>query len=378
MSALEDEILRLRRSERQLNQISNDWKRCSIALIGQSTNTPLQDHWIRQIRPGSFLWLVINESAPGRPRYFHIASTPAPYFEWINISPTLELFDSLTRELLSNFHENVAPTLDITESPGNGYAKHILPLSLESDMVRNAILAVSASQMQANRKVMALRSLEYRSAALRELQRCPQKRSADTSATLMALATILALLIDDMISESKDLAALVRLADSWNIMNPSNNDRSHESLREFMLDQIQMMKTLVHPLYKFTKSYGQTKKATASKVSTHLPLSHSKLYGVFEMLESATSQACSIHGYWAYSTPTENALEPAATVTDLDVLLDNLQSTVSGIPPFAPGENSLIWVYSIAVSRSTRPKHCAFFTSRLAELSGWFSINSYR
>lgn len=128
------------------------------------------------------------------------------------------------------------------------------------------------------------------------------------------------------------------------------------------------MKTLVYPLYQFTECYGQTKKVASSKGLTHLPLNHSRLYGIFETLETATNQACSIYGYRAPSSPIESALEPGATVTDLDVLLDNLQSTVSDIPPFAPGENSLIWVHSVAVSRSTRPKHCAFFKSRLAEL----------
>lgn len=107
-------------------------------------------------------------------------------------------------------------------------------------MVRNAILTVSASQIRANQKIMAVKSLEYRSAALRGLQRASHQPPMDARSALLTLATILGLLIDDMVNESRDFSALVKLADSWNIMNCTDNGRSNEPLRQFMLDQIQM------------------------------------------------------------------------------------------------------------------------------------------
>lgn len=102
MTALEDEILRLRGIERQLNQISNDWRRCSLALIGSSRDKTLPNHWIRHLSPGDFLWLVMNESSPEHHPSFYLTSGVAPHFEWTSIPPALELFDSLTRELLFN------------------------------------------------------------------------------------------------------------------------------------------------------------------------------------------------------------------------------------------------------------------------------------
>jgi hypothetical protein len=136
--------------------------------------------------------------------------------------------------------ENISPTLDVTDAAGHGYAKHIVPLALESEMVRNALLAASASQMKGTQAAMAVKSLGYRSAAIRGLQQASKELQIDTKSALLTLATILGLLIDDVMSQNKDFLALVGLADSWTSLNPPTNDRSHIPLRQFLLDQIQM------------------------------------------------------------------------------------------------------------------------------------------
>lgn len=107
-------------------------------------------------------------------------------------------------------------------------------------MVRNALLAASASQMKGTQAAMAVKSLGYRSAAIRGLQQASKELQIDTKSALLTLATILGLLIDDVMSQNKDFLALVRLADSWTSLNPPTNDRSHIPLRQFLLDQIQM------------------------------------------------------------------------------------------------------------------------------------------
>ncbi|KAH8820698.1 hypothetical protein F5884DRAFT_745045 [Xylogone sp. PMI_703] len=377
MRALENEILRLRGAERELSQISNDWKRCSTALIGPSRDMPSLNRRVGQMRPGVFLWLATGELSSEHLPIFPFTSGATSHVNYSEIPPSLEIFDSMTRELLFNFCENVAPTLDATELARNGYTKHIVPLSLESDMVRNALLAASASQMQTTRRTMMPRSLGYKSAAIRGLQQASQQLATDISSALLTLATILGLLIDDMINDNREFPVLLKLADSWTTLNPSDNNRSNDPLGRFILDQIQMLKALVHPLYQFTQSYNPTKKMISSGNLTHPPLSHSKLYDIFAILESATAQACSIYSYKGSPSSAENA---GTSTTELDLLLDNLQSTTTDIPPYAPGENSLAWVYSIALSRSTLPKHCAFFNSRLAELLrriGYQNISDY-
>jgi hypothetical protein len=83
-------------------------------------------------------------------------------------------------------------------------------------------------------------------------------------------------------------------------------------------------------------------------------------------IQSAVTQACHIYNEF----PATDSLKcnPDSSSSTLDSLLDRLQSVVITIPPFTPGENSLTWVYSTAVSRSVQPQHKIFFTLRLAEL----------
>jgi Fungal specific transcription factor domain len=127
----------------------------------------------------------------------------------------------------------------VTERISHGYAKHIVPLAIENDMVRNALLAASASQIGAHRK-MRFQSLAYRSAAIRGLQQISKELQMHPESALFTLATILGLLIDDIINENKDFPALVKLADSCLAMSPFGNDQSQAPLRQFILNQIQM------------------------------------------------------------------------------------------------------------------------------------------
>jgi hypothetical protein len=116
----------------------------------------------------------------------------------------------------------------------------MLPLAIESEMVRNALLAASASQMKGIQATMILKSLGYRAAAIRGLQQASKELPADTEFAPLILATILGLLIDDMINENEDFSPLVKMAHSWTKLNPSSNNGSHNPLRRFLLGQIQM------------------------------------------------------------------------------------------------------------------------------------------
>jgi hypothetical protein len=84
-------------------------------------------------------------------------------------------------------------------------------------------------------------------------------------------------------------------------------------------------------------------------------------------VQSAVAQACHIYNEFPAADSLKRSWDFSSPAT-LDSLLDQLQSVVITIPPFTPGENSLTWVYSTAVSRSVQPQHKTFFTLRLAEL----------
>jgi hypothetical protein len=128
------------------------------------------------------------------------------------------------------------------------------------------------------------------------------------------------------------------------------------------------IKTLVHPLYKFTEGYNPFTKSFKSTKFLRSPCNHAKMCDIFASIESTTAQACSIYNLISAYDHHESVSRLSTSLSELNTLLNALTSTVSNIPPFALGENSLVWVYSVAASQSSRPEHCVFFTSQLAEL----------
>ncbi|KAJ5605322.1 hypothetical protein N7510_010476 [Penicillium lagena] len=290
--------------------------------------------------------------------------------------------------------DNIAPSLNLTEASTNDYVNHIIPLVMSNETVQNSFLAASASHIQAIRGTYStVEIVKYRSAAVRGLQKVSTERFSDSD-SVSALATILGLLIDDIISGTREYPTLVRLVDSWARMSISHKQKSSEVLVQFLLDQIQMyaellehtislnikrrmltsftnnrIKTLVHPLYQFKGLYSLAQKTKSMQDQYHTQQlnqpNQPNFRNIFLNLESAVTQACHIYN----SFPSTSSFNGTSVFsTELDALLCRLQSTVNDIPPFAPGENSLTFVYSTAVSRSTSVDHKTFFTMRLAEL----------
>lgn len=100
-----------------------------------------------------------------------------------------------------------------------------------------------------------------------------------------------------------------------------------------------------------------------------LSLNQKDLFEIFSAIESAVAQACHIYTLPASSIAIEISSPGSdSSHDDLNKMLDRLQVTVTKIPPYALGENSLTWVYFIASSRSKRIDHSAFFVARFAEL----------
>ncbi|KAL7929220.1 hypothetical protein V8C35DRAFT_201013 [Trichoderma chlorosporum] len=376
MDALEQEVLRLRAEGDRLNQIATNWKKCAVALIN-SGNTPILNvHHISQFGPGIFLWSVSSsdvDMAIDSPALFtsHEYQWQA-YHQQPMIYPSLDMIPHINIEdaseefLLRNFYENVIPTLDVTESTNQGYSKHIIPLAFENQMVRSSLLAASASHIQVTQgsKSMVDR-LNYRSTAIAELRQISARPETDSSAPL---ATILGLMIDDMICGHRECPALLKLAEFWVRKDcPFSTDPAEKATRRFLLDQVQLLKAVVCPLYQFNKLLTKGRQVSDSRQA--LSLNQRDLYEVFSSLESAMAQACHIYTLPTTSSPLEsNGSDSESSSDDLNRLLDKLQITVRKIPPFSLGENSLTWVYFVAALRSRRIDHSAFFVARFAEL----------
>ncbi|PTB67750.1 hypothetical protein BBK36DRAFT_1168125 [Trichoderma citrinoviride] len=376
MDALEQEVLRLRAEGDRLNQVATNWKKCAVALVNSRGKQVLNIHHISQFGPGIFLWSVSSSDldlTTADPAFFmsheyqwQAYSQQALMYPSLDMIPHINIEDASEEFLLRNFYENVIPTLDVTESTNQGYAKHILPLAFEHQMVRSSLLAASASHIQITQgaKFMVDR-LNYRSAAISELRQIAATPETDSSAPL---ATILGLMIDDMICGHRECPALLKLAEFWVRKEcPFSDNAAEKATRRFLLDQVQFLKAVVCPLYQFNKLLTKGGQVTDGKQG--LSLRQKDLYEVFSAIESAVAQACHIYSLPTASSPLESSgSESESSSDDSDALLDRLQVTVRKIPPYALGENSLTWVYYVAASRARRIDHSAFFVARFAEL----------
>lgn len=127
------------------------------------------------------------------------------------------------------------------------------------------------------------------------------------------------------------------------------------------------MKIFVHPLYRF-ETLDSVEKQQPRQLLSLKPFDRSKLYNIFSSLESAMAQACHIYNLTHLASSVQSTRERTVSSDLLNPLLDRLEMTIKEIPPFTPGENSLVWILFVAASKSIRLEHAAFFTSRLREL----------
>jgi hypothetical protein len=138
--------------------------------------------------------------------------------------------------------ENIIPTLDLTEGSVDGYGKHFMPLAFNNKMVMCSVLAASASHLQmAGAAKMAVGRLQYRSRAFASLQQAENQLAGEQIICLMALATIMGLLIDDMIGGNREHATLLKLADFWvSVKCPRGHKSDNRITHVFLKEQLQL------------------------------------------------------------------------------------------------------------------------------------------
>ncbi|KAM0417084.1 hypothetical protein ACHAPT_012922 [Fusarium lateritium] len=148
--------------------------------------------------------------------------------------------ESLGLMLLQNFCDEIIPSLSLTQDVRDGYTKYILPLAVDDKMAFSSILAASASHTRLSRAAISVvHQLKYRSTAFVGLQTVAHTSEMTSSVSLAALTTLLGLLIDDMITCSREFPALVQLTSYWARMGASlRHSPEQKAMRQFLLDQI--------------------------------------------------------------------------------------------------------------------------------------------
>ncbi|EHK18830.1 uncharacterized protein TRIVIDRAFT_66857 [Trichoderma virens Gv29-8] len=277
-------------------------------------------------------------------------------FESTTIPQSIELFDPLTRMLFYNFSENIAPTLVAIDGLSNGYRTMILPLACSNDLVRSATLAASANHLRFQRPKLSPLASRLQSTAVEKLSVFSRDETANGATRSAVLAAIILMLITDMMNGGQQFYLLVNMAKSWvaamkHGSPPTASSRS--VIEQFLLNQLEILQLYAEPLLKEQYAIlAQHDSQTTSDDKTF----KDRILSIFKAIEEAIKQACNI-----YSSHILHNAPPA----NIEETLDNLKITVDGIPAYAPGENSLAWVYFIAAAESSAPAKRNFFSKKL-------------
>ena len=108
MTALEENVLRLRDGNARLNQTITDWKRCALAIIGPSREHTFQNRWIAEVGPGMLLWTVNDnlsddaETSSMRLSWLMLPPEAAAPLSFAAVPSSIEIYDVVVRELLYN------------------------------------------------------------------------------------------------------------------------------------------------------------------------------------------------------------------------------------------------------------------------------------
>ncbi|KJZ80485.1 hypothetical protein HIM_00335 [Hirsutella minnesotensis 3608] len=341
---LETEVFRLRRltSRKEEDMESGQEKYSSStdnetgSLYGISLST-LTQGFRRQIAPGVFEPLKSMSSANG-------LQVPA-------IPRTVETHDSLTRMMFSNFSENIAHTLVLNDH-SNGYRVMVLPLASENALVRCALLAASACHLSLQQPYFRLPASNLRSIAIRKLSAVSNQPNVPRETVLAAITL---LLVADMTSGGSQFEILFNMATLWIDGTRSQHSELQSPLMEFLEDQVATMELCARPILPRQDHVRHDAGFDAHSLGAYTPEQMSR---VFSASEVAVKIACMMHANRLMFGAAANA----------NGLVEDLRVIVGEIPPGAPTEMSLAWVYFVAAAESLTASDRNFFARRLMRL----------
>ncbi|KAH0523228.1 hypothetical protein TsFJ059_008263 [Trichoderma semiorbis] len=258
--------------------------------------------------------------------------------------------------------QNIAPTLVVFDGPSNGFRYHMLPLAWDIELVRYALLAMSANHMRFRRHQLLPLALTFQSAAIEKLSAMSKMDNYTSDTSVTVLATIILLLITDMMNGGPQFHLLFGMVTSWvdatNCGSVPLTYPTHRSdIEVFLLDQLDMVHRYAKPLTIERHVIREQRGSTLLTIPTGTLKDN--LTRIFKSISEAIKYTCYIYYYHIM-----NDTPPL----DIEHVLNKLKDATQHIPPYAPGENSLAWVYFVAAAESSVPIRRLYFTKRLLGL----------
>ncbi|CAG8150661.1 unnamed protein product [Penicillium salamii] len=157
----------------------------------------------------------------------------------------IDHLDQQARFLLEYFSQKVAPAM-VAIDIKNGYRDILLPLSEHDEITRNAMIAASASHLSHQHPDSKWLSVarKHHTAAIKGLQ-----RDGSTGAnTFSDLATMVILLIEEMVSVGEDYIILLRMVRSFVCSRGGDKKIEQSPIGRFLIQQIRKMTLYAAPL----------------------------------------------------------------------------------------------------------------------------------
>lgn len=121
----------------------------------------------------------------------------------------------------------------------------MLPLAWDKELVRYALLAISANQLRFKRPKLLPLALNFQSKAIEMLSSMSKTGNPNGDARVTVLATIILLLITDMMNGGAQFHLLFGMVTSWiDATNcgsvPLTHRTHHSEIEVFLLDQLEV------------------------------------------------------------------------------------------------------------------------------------------
>ncbi|KAJ9648153.1 hypothetical protein H2201_002307 [Coniosporium apollinis] len=246
----------------------------------------------------------------------------------------------------------------------NGWRWFILPLAESNDVVRDAVLAVSASHLAQKSPGLAPKAKILRGAAIQSVILRSRNLYQNIAPDPPLIAALMLLVLDDMVSGGDEFPFIFKMLRCLLQMLGGEDTLSTSEFGVFLLQHYRYLEFVTLP----TLTEAEAVAAITTRFHHYLDFLINPFLGdktdplcpsVASMLINCFSQASSIYVCRALSGPSAPLSGPA---------IEQLKATVEAIPPGSAGEHLLAWVFFVAAAESSSAEHRQFFKKRLKGL----------
>ena len=243
----------------------------------------------------------------------------------------------------------------LVDDVSNGYRHIILPLAVEDPMVRRAVCVASAFHMSVQRPDLKLPAESGRAAIITKLT---NMAAGGDPLSLSTWATIILLLVGELVNGSDDILTLYQLLLSFLRAKGQLDDRS--TIASFLHQQTDLLEFFASPVIDEAEGAQKLLQAfSPAHVEESWPNS---ITLAREIYSEAYQQACDIYILRASSQFIDLTDEQSIR------LVTRLRDLLINVEPGTAGAHTLVWPYFVAAAEALLPEHRDFFRQRLEHL----------